>query len=342
MLVSVLLATVEPVAVAQTQPDIPVAGSFDYSPSRSAEQGVVRGLIHAVRRVPGGTVVYYSIGRQLGGAPMVGSVTLTNDLALGSYRPTDIAYVDVIDPVGLKRYSPMVAGTTCLCSSTSDFENSSPPGKLFTGYVVVPPLPASLTSVSVVGFYGATVTEVPVEDGLLEPSSASDSSIVDLTTGWPTVATDQISRVPNPQKFVLPLLRRTSDIKQTERRVESPTKVSVELAADVLFAVDKAQLSAAAKRTLAVVAKDITARAAGSVTVLGYTDSTGSNARNRTLSGQRAQAVLVALKSAAAGTKATFTAQGKGASDPVATNATTQGRTLNRRVTISYAVTGAK
>lgn len=102
---------------------------------------------------------------------------------------------------------------------------------------------------------------------------------------------------------------------------------------DVLFDTDKAQLKPAGLqlvRQLAVVLRDYPTHTAQ---VDGFTDSTGTEAHNLTLSGQRAEAVRNALVSE--GVSSTrVTTQALGTSNPVASNATADGRLLNRRVEI--------
>lgn len=70
------------------------------------------------------------------------------------------------------------------------------------------------------------------------------------------------------------------------------------------------------------------------VLIQGHTDSTGKQAANQTLSEKRAQKVreyLVAYQNISPGR---ITAEGAGPANPVATNASEAGRTLNRRVEI--------
>ncbi|MHB1588630.1 MAG: OmpA family protein, partial [Metallibacterium scheffleri] len=67
--------------------------------------------------------------------------------------------------------------------------------------------------------------------------------------------------------------------------------------------------------------------------VIGYTDDTGSAAANLVLSRQRAQAVAQTL--VAQGVRAArIQVEGKGEADPIASNATPEGRARNRRVVV--------
>ncbi|WP_414694393.1 OmpA family protein [Paraburkholderia sp.] len=70
-----------------------------------------------------------------------------------------------------------------------------------------------------------------------------------------------------------------------------------------------------------------------SIVIIGYTDSTGSRAHNQKLSQARAQSVVRYLRSQGV-TAQEFTAEGHGQDDPVASNATVEGRALNRRVEV--------
>ncbi|MBN3773907.1 OmpA family protein, partial [Burkholderia sp. Se-20378] len=67
--------------------------------------------------------------------------------------------------------------------------------------------------------------------------------------------------------------------------------------------------------------------------IVGYTDSTGSAQLNQTLSQNRAQSVVNALAQRGVN-GGRLSAQGMGASNPIADNATEAGRAQNRRVEI--------
>ncbi|HET8537225.1 MAG TPA: OmpA family protein [Solirubrobacteraceae bacterium] len=108
------------------------------------------------------------------------------------------------------------------------------------------------------------------------------------------------------------------------------TRARVTLQSDVLFAFDSATLNARARERIGEAAQAIAQRRPRSVVVEGYTDSRGSTAYNLRLSQRRAEAVRQAL------TGITARAVGRGEAAPVASNATTHGRSLNRRVEIRF------
>lgn len=94
------------------------------------------------------------------------------------------------------------------------------------------------------------------------------------------------------------------------------------------FASGRASLTTEANASLRRLAQELAGRR---VEVTGFTDSQGETAANLRLSQRRADAVAAILREA--GIEAT--AQGRGEADPVADNATEQGRARNRRVEIS-------
>ncbi|MBR7965339.1 OmpA family protein [Burkholderia cenocepacia] len=105
------------------------------------------------------------------------------------------------------------------------------------------------------------------------------------------------------------------------------------LQGDANFALDSAALSPQARNQLDRFIEINRGVEFRSVTVTGFTDSTGGKTHNLALSASRARNVMNYLSSN--GLKAqSFVSEGAGAADPVATNATAEGRAQNRRVEI--------
>lgn len=107
--------------------------------------------------------------------------------------------------------------------------------------------------------------------------------------------------------------------------------VSINLDSSVLFATGSSQLSPTAADELDAAIAQL--GGATAVTVTGHTDSVGSEESNQVLSAARAD--IVASYLTAYGVSADITTEAKGESEPIADNATAEGRQQNRRVTIT-------
>ncbi len=118
-----------------------------------------------------------------------------------------------------------------------------------------------------------------------------------------------------------------------ETAVVAPTTTKVVLNADTFFDFDKSTLKAEGRQVLDQVAEQASAMSLETLIAVGYTDSTGPAAYNLKLSERRANAVKDYLASKGVPADRIYT-EGKGKADPVATNATRQGRAQNRRVEI--------
>ncbi len=123
------------------------------------------------------------------------------------------------------------------------------------------------------------------------------------------------------------LLQQLNAILQTQ---DTPRGLVVRMS-DVLFATGHYQLTPDAKLALAKMAGVLLAYPGLKVEVDGYTDSTGSDETNQTLSDKRAEAVRNLLVSQGVSPD-TITSQGFGSANPVASNDSAQGRQMNRRV----------
>lgn len=110
--------------------------------------------------------------------------------------------------------------------------------------------------------------------------------------------------------------------------------IQLVMASDVTFITNQADVQSSFYRTLDSVAIVLKKYDNTSVTVTGYTDNTGGAAYNQTLSENRAKSVGSYLTSQGVNPNRIFT-QGRGMRDPIASNATAQGRSTNRRVVIT-------
>lgn len=100
---------------------------------------------------------------------------------------------------------------------------------------------------------------------------------------------------------------------------------------EVLFAFDSAQLTPAAQEQLMGLMDKLKNADVLSIKVVGHTDSQGTDAYNQALSERRASSVAAfLLEQGLAPDK--LTSQGMGESQPVADNASEEGRAKNRRV----------
>lgn len=108
---------------------------------------------------------------------------------------------------------------------------------------------------------------------------------------------------------------------------------SIRLDARVLFDFDSALLTDSGKVELDLLVNDINTMAVvDQIMVIGHTDSVGSKSYNQMLSERRAGSVRDYLASKLA--EMNILAEGRGEDEPVADNATAEGRAKNRRVEV--------
>lgn len=158
--------------------------------------------------------------------------------------------------------------------------------------------------------------------------------------GW---AADEPEAVSNPRMTVLDLIFKVENIggKVVDLKMkETDTEIRIELAADVLFDFDKANLRPQAQQALKQVATIIREKAKGTVRVEGHTDSKGSDPYNQKLSVGRANSVKNWLIQKERLKDVRFSTAGFGAKNPVVSNTKPdgsddpEGRQKNRRVEI--------
>lgn len=110
-------------------------------------------------------------------------------------------------------------------------------------------------------------------------------------------------------------------------------QVILNMPSDITFDVDRDAIKPDFRATLNSVAIVLNRYKQTVVDVYGHTDSTGSNAHNMDLSQRRAMSVANYLSTQGVDPRR-FAVTGFGPSRPIATNSTSEGRALNRRVEI--------
>lgn len=134
-----------------------------------------------------------------------------------------------------------------------------------------------------------------------------------------------------------PEVTREVVIAPTAATVTTTVSEQISISAALLFGFDSDVLSDDAK---AVVDERIekfkgNAELTSDVSVIGHTDSTGSDTYNQGLSERRASSVAAYLEQNTNISDDKIDTEGRGESDPVADNSTSEGRAANRRVVIN-------
>lgn len=119
------------------------------------------------------------------------------------------------------------------------------------------------------------------------------------------------------------------------------TQKKITLQADTLFDFDKSNLKSEGVATLNKLAQDIKKMKLEVVIIVGYTDSVGTDAYNIALGQRRANAVKAFLTNDGGVEATRVYTESKGKADPVASNATAEGRAKNRRAVIEVVGTQA-
>ncbi len=128
--------------------------------------------------------------------------------------------------------------------------------------------------------------------------------------------------------------------KAAAAKKSSVTQSKITLQADTLYDFNKSDLKPEGKATLDRIAKDLSKIKLEVIIAVGNTDSVGTDAYNMALGQRRAQSVKAYLVSKGVDGSRIYT-ESKGKSNPVASNATAEGRAKNRRTDIEVVGTAA-
>jgi OOP family OmpA-OmpF porin len=120
---------------------------------------------------------------------------------------------------------------------------------------------------------------------------------------------------------------------------EASEKISFDT--ETLFDFDKTALKSEGKQRLDLLASRLMDGVVQVVVALGHTDSMGTEAYNQQLSEKRARAVADYLNNKGIPNEKIFT-EGRGGSQPIASNSSEAGRAMNRRVEIEVVTNRAR
>lgn len=139
-------------------------------------------------------------------------------------------------------------------------------------------------------------------------------------------------KVVPPAPVIAPIVEKTPET--TEAEVEkAPVIETVVLNSRALFSIDADSLSSKGDKAMQkLIAKLGDFSKIEKVEIIGHTDGTGTNEYNKVLSERRASAIASYLEGSY--TDADISTMGMGEIEPVASNATAEGRQQNRRVEI--------
>ncbi|EIF29680.1 outer membrane protein/peptidoglycan-associated (lipo)protein [Burkholderia sp. Ch1-1] len=170
------------------------------------------------------------------------------------------------------------------------------------------------------------VTWLEAVDRVSDAAPKKDPRELTFMCGKPVVE-QPVSQPPVAQQPVPPQPAAQPQAKQ------AVPQVRLLLQGNANFATDSAMLSPIAKKNLDHFMSVNQGINLHRLTVVGYTDATGSEAHNLNLSQARAAAVVQYLRDGGLHVDQ-FVARGLGSADPVASNATAEGRMQNRRVDV--------
>ncbi|VWD24954.1 membrane protein [Burkholderia contaminans] len=187
-------------------------------------------------------------------------------------------------------------------------------------------------------------------EGLVTSARSCEAAAQKICAGQPVTPLQAVDRVRRgaamgdareltfmcgvpPQARVEPPVAQPQPVMQPQPAAQPIAQRQVLLQGSANFAFDSATLTPSARQELNRFL-DVNREARfRRVTVTGYTDSQGAHAHNVRLSEARARAVVTYLRTGGLQSEH-FTTVGRGAAEPVASNATAEGRAQNRRVEI--------
>jgi outer membrane protein OmpA-like peptidoglycan-associated protein len=220
-------------------------------------------------------------------------------------------------PDNFAAYADTTAQLMCACTADATAEGGVWGMDVYTGDSAV--CRAALHA-GVVGKSGGTVTVVP---------EAGRQAYPGVTRNGVSSSNHGSSR--SSFRFAAPARAVMIDNKPAQQPIAASIKATGQVQLYIQFRFNSADLDVDAAPTLMELRDALNAAPDLRLTLIGHTDSIGTPHYNRTLSHRRAQAVVAWL--VAKGVPAARLAvDGRGPDQPIADNATDEGRALNRRV----------
>lgn len=168
--------------------------------------------------------------------------------------------------------------------------------------------------------------------------AATGAAVGGATAGWKGAAVGAVTGAAAGGVAGHLLDKQAEELRQKDiKATRTANGILVRLKDELLFNTDSATLKPGAVEHLAALGDVLARYPDDHIEVMGFTDSTGPAEHNQDLSMRRAEAVRRILVQRGVSEKQAL-AIGKGESDPVATNATSQGRQKNRRVELHIAL----
>lgn len=190
-----------------------------------------------------------------------------------------------------------------------------------------------------------------VPEGYDSTAAEAVADEIDQLTGVRDIAVIYDSSIPMPAPTES---EKTTETVETEAATETTTEEAVETRTEPEVTVDEvaeveeaveailefssiefesgtANLTASSQSTITEIASALKANEAVKLVVVGHTDSQGDDEMNMQLSLERATSVVTALVTEGVSANQ-LTSEGKGETEPIASNDTLDGRKLNRRV----------
>lgn len=190
-----------------------------------------------------------------------------------------------------------------------------------------------LTYSDALQYYGVT-------DGVNRYKSVYNQVSNYLTELNPFGFNEAVDRVvPYNEAVNLFFLKNINDVEAgvVEKTDYSKTKTEVMASGEwhINFATGSANIQSSSNKDLETIYNLLIQAEQTKVNVVGHTDNTGSDDTNNRLSGERAQSVVDYLINKGISKDRIQKVEGKGSSDPIASNQTGEGRAQNRRVQIT-------